>query len=86
MGFYLIGINAVALLAMAIDKVKAVRSTYRIPERFFVMMTVVGGGLGVVAGMLAFKHKIRKPLFTFWIPLIGALVYGLGFYGWTQLM
>lgn len=71
---------------MLVDKVKAVRGTYRVPERFFLILALLGGGFGVVVGMLVFRHKIRKPLFTVWIPLVGALVYGLGYYGFNRFL
>lgn len=62
---------------MLVDKSKAVFQAYRIPERYFMTLAFLGGGIGVVLGMLLFRHKIRKPYFTVWIPLVTVMFAGL---------
>lgn len=73
-------LNLIAFIGMAVDKRRALRNAYRIPEKFFLKLSLLSGGIGVIIGMILFRHKIRKPLFFVWIPLITALVWSaLGF-------
>ncbi len=61
-------INALVFLVYGIDKLKAVRNRYRIPEKTLVGLGLLGpfgGGLG----MLGFRHKIRKWKFRIFISL-----------------
>ena len=78
---YLIIINIVGFLAMYIDKQKAKRGKWRIPENTLLIITVLGGGVGTIAGMYTFRHKTQKPKFTIGLPailileIIGALYF-----------
>lgn len=57
-------INLIAFALYGIDKAKAKRHAWRIPERTLLacgLLAPAGSGLG----MLAFHHKIRKPYFHF---------------------
>ena len=67
---YLILINAASFLLMHIDKKKAVRHQWRIPEAVLIGISAVGGSLGGILGMLVFRHKIRKPRFYLGLPLL----------------
>ena len=67
---YLIIINIVGFLAMYIDKQKAKRGKWRIPENTLLIITVLGGGVGTIAGMYTFRHKTQKPKFTIGLPTI----------------
>lgn len=66
---YLICINLFAFVCFGIDKYKAVRRKWRISESFLLALTVLGGAFGGLAGMLLFRHKIRKPMFYIIVPL-----------------
>jgi uncharacterized membrane protein YsdA (DUF1294 family) len=50
-------------LLWGVDKYRAIQQQWRIPENWLIGLTVCGGALGALAGMLAFRHKIRKPFF-----------------------
>ena len=67
---YLIIINIVGFLAMYIDKQKAKKGKWRIPENTLLIITVLGGGVGTIAGMYTFRHKTQKPKFTIGLPAI----------------
>lgn len=67
---YLLLINALGLLLMLSDKRKAVRAQRRIPESRLLTAAVLGGSLGVYLGMKLFRHKTRKDIFKFSVPLI----------------
>ena len=62
--YYLI-INLVTLLVCEADKRRAVRQQWRVPEKWLFFLAFMGGASGALAGMILFRHKIRKPLF--WI-------------------
>ena len=58
-------LNIVAFALYGIDKYKAVRGRWRIPEAVLFGIAVPGGSLGAIAGMLCFRHKTRKDLFRY---------------------
>ena len=67
---YWIVINIVAFVVYGIDKRKAVKHRWRIPEVVLFALAFVGGALGALAGMYVFRHKTRKWYFAWGIPLI----------------
>ncbi|SFD59888.1 Uncharacterized membrane protein YsdA, DUF1294 family [Lentibacillus persicus] len=67
---YIISVNIISFLIMAVDKQKAKKQTYRIPERTLWGLAILGGALGVLAGMRQFRHKTKHRLFTFGVPLL----------------
>ena len=70
---YLVIINIIGFLIMFIDKQKAKKGKWRIPEKTIFIVTVLGGGIGTVSGMYAFRHKIQKVNFVIGLPLITIL-------------
>lgn len=67
---YLIVINILGFLVMGLDKHKAKMAERRIPENTLFMFTILGGGIGTIAGMYVFHHKIKKMKFKVGMPLI----------------
>ena len=67
---YLVVINIVGFLAMFIDKEKAKRGAWRIPEKTLFLLTILGGGIGTITGMYLFRHKTKKLKFTVGLPVI----------------
>jgi uncharacterized membrane protein YsdA (DUF1294 family) len=67
---YLIIINAAAFLLMLIDKQKAKRSAWRIPEATLMGVAALGGSIGAIAGMYVFRHKTRHVKFFLGLPAI----------------
>ena len=78
-GCYLLIINIVAFATYGIDKYNAVRGRWRTKEVTLLGLAAIGGSIGAIAAMCAFRHKTKKPLFTIGVPLIillqAALVY-----------
>ena len=70
---YLIIINIIGFLVMYIDKQKAQKGKWRIPEKTIFIITVLGGGIGTISGMYAFRHKTQKLHFTIGLPTITIL-------------
>ena len=67
---YLVVINIIAFVLYGLDKFKARRHGWRIPEALLLLVAAIGGSLGSGMAMLAFRHKTRKPYFKIGIPLI----------------
>jgi len=67
---YLIIINLVGFIAMLIDKRRAKKGEWRIKEGSLFMITLLGGGIGTIAGMYLFRHKTKKLKFTVGLPTI----------------
>ena len=67
---YLIGINILTFLVFGIDKWKARRGKWRIPEAPLIEMSIAGGSIGALLGMSLFRHKTQKRRFTLGIPTI----------------
>ena len=67
---YLLAINVIAFLTMGIDKWKAKRNAWRIPEQTLLSLVVLGGGIGGIIGMYTFRHKTKKPRFFIGFPVI----------------
>ena len=57
---YFVAINIIGFFAMLIDKEKAKRGSWRIPEKSLFMITFLGGGVGTIAGMYLFRHKTKN--------------------------
>ena len=70
---YLISINIIGFLIMWIDKRKAIKGSWRIPEKTLFIITAIGGGIGTIAGMYTFRHKTKKLNFIIGLPLITIL-------------
>lgn len=67
-GVYLLLVNILGLLFMGIDKHKAKKRTFRIPEATLFTIAIIGGSIGTLIGMYTFRHKTRHWYFTFGIP------------------
>ena len=67
---YILLINCIGFGAMALDKFKAERAKWRIPEKTLFMITILGGGIGTTVGMYLFKKKKKKLAFTIGFPTI----------------
>lgn len=79
--FYLIGMNLLGILVMGMDKSRAKRHAWRIPEKVLFGVSLLGGSAGTWAGMYLFRHKTKHWYFVIGMPLIffvqAALLYGL---------
>lgn len=71
--FYLLLINALSFLLMLIDKIKAVKNRWRIPEKTLLGVCAIGGSLGGLLGMKMFRHKTLHPQFSIGIPVMLAV-------------
>lgn len=67
---YCLVINIAGIAVCGIDKRKAIRRQWRIPEKDILMIAVLGGSPGVLIGMYGFRHKTKHLLFTIGVPMI----------------
>lgn len=70
---YLIVMNVIGFFIMGIDKWKAKRNSWRIPEKTLFLVTLLGGGIGTNIGMYYFRHKTKKMEFIIGFPTITIL-------------
>jgi len=67
---YLLAVNLVLFAAMGIDKRKAVKGRWRIPEKTLFLLAIVGGSIGGIVGMRVFHHKTKHLSFKLGFPAI----------------
>ena len=68
--YYLLAINAVAFIIYGIDKYKAKKAKWRIPEATLLLLAVLGGSIGAWMGMKVWHHKTMHKKFKYGIPAI----------------
>lgn len=67
---YLVLVNFAGFALMGIDKYKARKHRWRIPEKTLFLASIIGGSVGTLAGMYAFRHKTRHWYFVIGMPAI----------------
>ena len=65
---YLAAVNLLAFILCGADKWKARRDRWRIPEATLLGLAALGGSIGLLIGMSAYRHKTRKPVFFLGVP------------------
>ena len=70
---YLFTVNAIGFALMLIDKYKAQKNLWRIPENTLQGVALIGGSLGCILGMHLIRHKTKHPKFSIGLPVIFAL-------------
>ncbi len=70
LGIYLLIINILGFAFMGIDKRRAIRSAFRIPEATLFAVAIIGGSIGSILGMHIFRHKTKHWYFLFGMPII----------------
>lgn len=70
---YFVIINIVGFAIMGIDKRKAIKRAFRIPEATLFIVALIGGSVGSILGMQVFRHKTRHWYFVFGMPAILAI-------------
>ncbi|SKA61043.1 Uncharacterized membrane protein YsdA, DUF1294 family [Eubacterium uniforme] len=67
---YIIIMNVVGFFIMGIDKRKAKKHAWRIPEKTLFLVSLIGGSIGTLLGMYVFRHKTKHWYFVIGMPLI----------------
>lgn len=71
--YYFLAINFVAFIIFGIDKLKARKNLWRIPEATLLLLAVIGGSIGAWMGMYVWHHKTMHLKFKYGVPVILAL-------------
>lgn len=77
---YLIFMNLIGFGLMGVDKQRARRRDWRIPEKVLFGAALLGGSVGAWAGIYLFHHKTRHWYFVVGMPLILAVQAALVWY------
>lgn len=70
---YLVIINIIAFIVYGIDKLKAKKGKWRIPEATLLLLAIIGGSIGAWCGVKVWHHKTLHKKFRYGIPLIIAI-------------
>lgn len=77
---YLVTVNIFTFILMWWDKRKAKKKEWRIAEATLLLLSFIGGAMGLFVGMFKFRHKTLKRSFRAVISLIvSLLIYWIAF-------
>ena len=68
--YYILGINVITFIIYGIDKLKAKKGKWRIPEASLLGLAVIGGSIGAYFGIKVWHHKTLHKKFKYGIPAI----------------
>ena len=74
---YILIMNIMGFASMGIDKRRAVKRAWRIPEATLFTIAIFGGSIGSTIGMFFFHHKTRHWYFAYGMPIILIIHIGL---------
>lgn len=83
---YLLFANVAAFVMYGVDKRKAMKDQWRIPEKTLLLAALVGGSLGAFLGMQIFHHKTKHWKFILGVPACMLLHAGLGILYWWYFL
>lgn len=67
---YLIAISLVACIATILDKHKAKKGKWRVPEKTLFILAALGGSAAMYITMNIIRHKTKHKRFMIGLPLI----------------
>lgn len=67
---YLVVVNVATFFVYGIDKLKARRGRWRVPEATLLTLAAVGGSIGAWCGMRVWRHKTLHAKFRYGVPTI----------------
>ena len=70
---YLVLANLVAFAMYGIDKRRAIKNKWRIPEKRLLLAALLGGAFGALWGMILFHHKTKKARFFLTVAVLFVL-------------
>ena len=76
----LAAVNLLAFVLYGVDKLKAKKGAWRIPEATLLLVAFLGGSVGALLGMEVFRHKTRHAKFRILVPLFLILHIALAVY------
>ena len=67
---YIAIVNLIAFILYGIDKRRAIKDKWRIPEKTLLLAALFGGAPGALWGMILFHHKTKKAKFFITVPVL----------------
>ena len=83
---YLLVINVAAFAMYGIDKRKAIKDQWRIPEKTLLLVALLGGSAGAFAGMQTFHHKTKHWKFLIGVPACILLHVVIAVFVWWKFL
>ena len=77
---WLAGVNVVTFILYGVDKSRAKKGRWRIPEKTLLLLPLLGGSAGGILGMATFHHKTRHWYFRIGLPVMFLLQAALAVY------
>ena len=78
--YYFLAVNIIAFIVYGIDKLKARKHLWRIPDATLLLLAVIGGSIGAWLGMRVWHHKTMHLKFKYGVPIILVAQVALGVY------
>lgn len=63
-------VNGLAFIIYALDKWLAGKNFRRVPEKYLLLLAIIGGSVGAWSSMLLFRHKTKHWQFSIGVPVI----------------
>ena len=67
---YIALVSIASMIVTIVDKVRAVRRQWRVPESTLLILSALGGSVSMYLTMLVIRHKTRHIKFMLGIPII----------------
>lgn len=83
---YLLLVNVIAFVMYGIDKRRAKKDAWRIPEARLLLVAAAGGSVGAWLGMKVWRHKTLHKKFRYGVPAIFLLQVALALYLLVRMM
>ena len=71
--YYLLAVNVLTFIVYGVDKWKARRGHWRVPEATLMGLAALGGSVGAWLAMQLFRHKTQKKKFRYGVPVLFVL-------------
>lgn len=71
--YYLLAVNVLTFIVYGVDKWKARRGRWRVPEATLMGLAALGGSVGAWLAMQLFRHKTQKKKFSYGVPALFVL-------------
>lgn len=82
--YYIIAVNIITFIVYGVDKLKAKKGWWRIPETTLLLLAAIGGSIGAWCGIMVFRHKTKHLKFKIGVPLIFILQFALLVYVYVK--
>ena len=71
--YYLLAVNVLTFIVYGVDKWKARRGRWRVPEATLMGLAALGGSVGAWLAMQLIRHKTQKKKFRYGVPALFVL-------------